>query len=359
MKQNKQNNLEKTPFSRKKQVLLMLLFSAIAVFSIWAVVSQSREFSLAEFWDYIQEANLPWLLTAVLSMLGFIVFEALALGVLCSARGKKRTLWQNLTYSASDIYFSAITPSATGGQPASAYFMMKDGIGGMQATAILVANLCMYTLSVVIISVIGLVFRFDIFLQVSAVSQILVVVGAILQVGLLVFFFLVLKHEKLLHNMCSGVLRFLAKLRILKFLDDKQRQLDAYMDNYRVQAKMITEHPKAMMRCFLLNFLQRSCQIAVTMFVYMATAGKTLGDMLELWFRQSYVVMGSNSIPIPGAMGVSDYMMLDSFQHIMTESQAVNLELLSRSVSFYSCVFICGAITLIQFYRTKRRGEQR
>ena len=337
----------------------MLLFSAIAVFSIWAVVSQSREFSMGDFLVYIREASIPWLLVAFLSMFGFVLFEALALGVLSNARGEKRTLWQNLTYSASDIYFSAITPSATGGQPASAYFMMKDGIGGMQATAILVANLCMYTLSIVVISFISLVFRFDIFLQFSTVSQILVIVGVILQLGLLVFFFLVLRHEKLLHRMCSGVLRFLCKIRLLKFLDEKERQLDAYMDNYRTQAKMITEHPKAMMRCFLLNFIQRSSQIAVTMFVYMATAGKSFWEMLELWFRQSYVVMGSNCIPVPGAMGVSDFMMLDSFRHIMTESQAVNLELLSRSVSFYSCVFICGAITLIQFYRIKRKGEQR
>ena len=28
-------------------------------------------------------------------------------------------------YSAADIYFSAITPSASGGQPASAFFMIK------------------------------------------------------------------------------------------------------------------------------------------------------------------------------------------------------------------------------------------
>jgi uncharacterized membrane protein YbhN (UPF0104 family) len=212
----------------------------------------------------------------------------------------------------------------------------------------------MYTLSVVIISVISLVFRLDIFLQVSAVSQILVVVGAMLQVGLLVFFFLVLKHEKLLHNMCSGVLRFLAKLRILKFLDEKQRQLDAYMDNYRVQAKMITEHPKAMMRCFLLNFLQRSCQIAVTMFVYMATAGKTLGDMLELWFRQSYVVMGSNSIPIPGAMGISDYMLVSAFSAIgFTSAQALNLNLASRGVSFYLSVILCGLSMVIRIISYK------
>ena len=218
--------MERTPFDRKKQSLLMLLFAAIAAVSIWAVVAQSRSFSLEDFLGYIADASLPWLLAAFLCMLGFVLFEALALGVLCKVRGHRQTLWQNLSYSASDIYFSAITPSATGGQPASAYFMMRDGIGGMQATAILVANLCMYTLSIVVISILCLVFRFDIFLQSSALSQILIVSGFVLQLGLLVFFFLVLRHERLLHRMCSAVLRFLCRIRLLKRQEERQKALE-------------------------------------------------------------------------------------------------------------------------------------
>lgn len=359
MKQQKHNSLEKTPFGRKKQILLILLFSTIALLSIWAVAAQSREFSLGDFADYIQEASVAWLLAAIACMLGFILFEALALQVLCNAWGQKRTFGQNYIYAASDIYFSSITPSATGGQPASAFFMMKDGMGGMQATAILVANLCMYTLSIVVISVTVLILGFPIFLQYSVISQILIVCGFLIQLGLLAFFFMILKHEHLLHRMCSGVLRFLCKLRILRSYEDKQMQLDAYMENYRYQAKMVTQHPRALLKCFLFNFLQRLSQISVTMFVYLATAGKVAADVLGVWARQSFVVTGANCIPVPGAMGISDYMMLDGFRSIMEESQAVNLELLSRSLSFYICVLICGVSTVIQYLRIRKRGEQR
>ena len=163
MKQRKQNNVSKeaSPLTSRKQWLFMLLFAAIALLSIWAVAMQSKEFSLADFGEYIQQASAPWLIVAVLSMLGFILFEAFALRVLCRAQGEKRTLWQSYIYATSDIYFSAITPSATGGQPASAYFMIKDGMNGMLSTAILIANLCMYTLSIVVVSFICLIFRFD------------------------------------------------------------------------------------------------------------------------------------------------------------------------------------------------------
>ena len=109
---------------------------------------------------------------------------------------------------------------------------------------------------------------------------------------------------------------------------------------------------------FLFKFLQRSSQIAVTMFTYLATGGDP-ANAFSLFAMQGYVVLGSNSIPIPGAMGVSDYIMLDGFRTIMSESAAVNLELLSRSVSFYFCIFLCGISTLIQYQILKKRRTKK
>ncbi len=353
-----QNAEAQSPFADRKQWLFMALFVVIAAASVSAVMMQSRDFSLADFTAYVQQASVPWLIAAAAGMLGFILFEALALMVVCRAVGFRPNLWQGYIYSASDIYFSAITPSATGGQPASAYFMVKDGMSGMMTTAVLVANLCMYTLAIIVIGVVCLVVRFDLFLQYGVPSRILIVVGFLLQVGLLFFFYMVLRRERLLHRMCTAVLRLLCRLHILRRYEQKQAKLDGYMERYREDARLITQHPGAMTLCFVCNFIQRASQIAVTMFVYAATTGAHLGQMAELWFRQGYVVLGSNCVPIPGAMGVSDYLMLDTFRNIMSESQAVHLELLSRSFSFYSCVIICGISVFIQYCVVKKRGKR-
>lgn len=341
----------------KKQILFMLLFVLIVAMSIWAVMSQSKDFSLANFAAYIQNASLPWLIAAAAGMLSFILFEGLALQILCRAFGYRSSFRQGFIYSASDIYFSAITPSASGGQPASAYFMMKDGIDGMMTTVILLANLVMYTLAIIVIGTLCFVLRFDLFLQYSLPAQILIVVGGILQIGLLVFFYLVLKKDRLLQKMCNGILALLCCLHILRNREKLQAKLDAYMDQYRQYSKLISGHRKTLFFCFLFNFFQRAFQIAVTMFVYAATTGKGFLESIELWFWQGYVVLGSNCIPIPGAVGVSDYLMLDGFQNIMTESEAVNLELLSRSFSFYSCVIICGIAVVAQYCINKRRAK--
>ena len=72
-----------------------------------------------------------------------IGFKALSLGVLSKTLGYRKGILKNYSYASADIYFSAITPSATGGQPASAYYMIKDGIPISHTTAILSVNLLM------------------------------------------------------------------------------------------------------------------------------------------------------------------------------------------------------------------------
>lgn len=345
------------PISKKKGILFMVLFIIIAVMTVFAVVSQSRDFSLRNFINYVNGASVEWLLAALLSMLGFIFFEALALKILCNAYGQKQNLGRTYIYSASDIYFSAITPSATGGQPASAFFMYKNGMSGMLVTALLVANLTMYTLSIIVIGILCFIFRFEMFMQYSVLSKLLIIVGFVSQIVMLVFFYMLLKRDHLLQRICNFVLKVLCKIRIIKKREYYQKKLDNYMANYRQYSKIITQHRKSLLSCFVFNFLQRTSQIAVTMYVFIATTGKSFAESIELFFWQGYATLGSNSIPIPGAMGVSDYLMIDGFKTIMSDEAAVNLELLSRSFSFYSCVIICGISTLVYYLIIRKRGR--
>ena len=60
-------------------------------------------------------------------------------------------------------------------------------------------------------------------------------------------------------------------------------------------------------------------------------------------------MLGSNFIPIPGAMGVADYLMLRGFQVVLTAQAAASLELLSRSISFYICIIFCGILTFADY----------
>ena len=95
----------------------------------------------------------------------------------------------------------------------------------------------------------------------------------------------------------------------------------------------------------------------VTPLTYLASGGE-LSKAVDVFITQVYVVLGSNCVPIPGGMGVTDYLMLDGFEKLGIANYEF-LELFSRFLSFYMCIIICGITLLISCisYSDKRRKK--
>ena len=338
----------------KKKILLTAAFFLIAALSILAVASQMKQDSLADLGRQLRQMNPWWALAAVISMLCFILTEGFSIRAACSALGFRPGFNRCCQYAAGDIYFSAITPSATGGQPASVLLMHQDGISVAQGTAALLINLTMCAFATFGIGVVCFVFQYPIFSRFSFLSRLLIGVGFLMQLVTALFLYLMVWHETLLHRICSALVRFGAKLHLIRNVEDKLDILADKMAEYRRAVGMITDRRHYLFHNLVFNFLQRVSQLAVTMFVFLAM-GLESATGFEIWAMQGYVVMGSNYVPIPGGMGVADLLLLDGFGSVMEPYVAAQLELISRSLSFYLCILLCGGILILRMIIRKFR----
>ena len=156
-----------------------------------------------------------------------------------------------------------------------------------------------------------------------------------------------------------GALRNLAKLlhrwKLLHNLDSALSRLDKAQRDHELCAELMRGKTGMLFGAFFLNFLQRVSRIAVPMFTYMALGG--IGRLAPRVFAsQCFVTIGYNCVPVPGGMGVADYLMVDGFSDLMAFDDAIHLEVLSRSISFYICVAVSGVIVLIgSLIQRKRR----
>ena len=340
----------------KKQLAWSLVFVVIAAASVWAVASQSRGFSLAAFGEFIRGASLPWLAAAILCMLIYIYAEGAALNCICASFSCRRRRRDGFVYASADIYFSAITPSATGGQPASAYFMIQDGIPGPTATVALLVNLCMYTLSIIFIGAFCFIVRPNIYASFSLAPRLLILLGCVVQVGLVVIFAMLLRHEKWVERLGSGVIRLLTALHLVRHPEARREKLKMQIQHYKQDVALVFGRWGMLAKALALNILQRAAFITVAMLAYRAMGGRGAG-MLDIWAVQGFAILGYNTIPIPGAIGVADYLILDGFKQLMDGATAVNLELVSRGLSFYSSILICGITILTQYIYRRRAGK--
>ena len=112
-----------------------------------------------------------------------------------------------------------------------------------------------------------------------------------------------------------------------------------------------------MFKAFFWNVVQRSCQIVVPSLVYIALGGQRHQSIL-LFFKQCLITIGYNFVPIPGAMGIADYLMIDGFSSFMTKNAAFELDMISRGITFYICVTISGLVTLIGYMKGKKRYDR-
>jgi uncharacterized protein (TIRG00374 family) len=290
-------------------------------------------------------------------MFAYVLFEGLAIRTLCRSLGYRTKVRQSWEYSSADIYFSALTPSATGGQPASAFFMMKDGIPGSFTTAILLINLIMYTLSIFTLGLAFLLITPGLFGYFSAASRIFIFIGFGVLLLISSIFFFLLKKASVIRWIGTKVIGFLAKIKLVRRKEGKLARMNSAIDSYEHAVSALGKHRGPLFKCFLYNVLQRSCLIFVTLFAYMA-AGGDASNLLEFFGAECLVIIGYNFIPIPGGMGIADALLLDVFARFLGNSQfAANLELLSRSVSFYLCVLLCGIIFLVRCIRGAKKAR--
>lgn len=330
----------------KKKLIWSIVFILLVLATVYTITKQSGSFTVEGFIDFAKRIKWYWMLLSLLAMFGFVFFEGMAIQTLCKMFGYKKNIRRNVVYASADVYFSAITPSASGGQPASAFFMIKEGIPATVTTIVLLINLTLYALSIIAVALICLIFGFNQIYQFEHWSIFLIIFGIVLQIALVIIFLMLVYKEKIITKVADFTIRVLSRLHMVKRGHTWRLRIVKAEAQYKQCAQAILQNKKYVAKAFIYNFLQRVSMIMVSVFVFAGYYGRT-SELGKVFITQGYVVIGSNTVPIPGAVGVADYLFMDGFGEIVKE--ATNFELLSRGISFYGGVLLCGIITLIAY----------
>ncbi len=277
---------------------------------------------------------------------------------LTKKEGEKPIRSHGIIYSAADIYFSAITPSASAGQPASAYFMSRDGIPVAKSAVILVLNMLFYTGALAIVGVIGFALAPAIYYGLDTLAQTLVMIGFIILLGLCAIFVLILKKERWIRNIAVKCVKLAKKLHLIRDVEGRIKRIDSAIEQYKNCADHISKNKPAMFAAFFLNLLQRFSLVSTTVLVYLAFGGST-GNLANVTAVSCLVLVGVYSLPVPGGMGVADYLLLSGLCQIEDIASTANLALFSRGISFYSCIALTIVIVVVGYLLQKKRMKRR
>lgn len=311
-----------------------------------------RDQDLGEVVESVFSVRKRWLIPAVLCMGVYIFCGGLCIRVMQHGLGHKMSIARCFKYSFVEFYFSAITPSSTGGQPMQLVYMKKDGYNVSESSVILVAITAMYKLSFVLLCLVMFALNYNyISGQIDAV-HVMFVLGLILDVGMVLLLGLLLFSHRAIRFLARGGVHLLVKLHLVKAPEKKLASVDRIIKQYRECSEFVRTHPVIILRTFAVLTIQRIAIIAVPYFVY-RSFGFHGYSFIQIFTTQLLLTLSVEMLPLPGSVGASESAFLILFGPIFTEDQIYSAILLSRGISFYLMLLLAGLYIIgLHFFYT-------
>ncbi|MEG1304315.1 MAG: lysylphosphatidylglycerol synthase transmembrane domain-containing protein [Oscillospiraceae bacterium] len=317
-----------------------------------------RDHSIVAIFHVLKKANPYYLCGGVLLMFGYILLQALCVGISLKGFNCKTSIWQILQYSFIGFYFSAITPSNTGGQPVQMYYMCRDGIHLSHVSLSMLLTNLTYQITILGFSFGMYIFRFR-FINASLRGFIwFLVVGMTLNLMLTLLIVFLLVSQKFAKSLAHKCVSLLVKIHIIKDEKASRNKIDVQLAEYERGAALIKSHPPLFFKVLGVTVLQMICYYLVPWFVYKAF-GMHGASFLDLMAMQAVLYVAVSFLPLPGAVGASESGFVMLFRLFFTEAAIVPAMLLTRGINFYSMLLISGLVVVYAQLRKPYRTEKR
>lgn len=320
----------------KKLLAEILFLLALIVVTFFLML---KDQDVSEIIQFVFSVQKRWLLPAVAAMTLYIFCGGLCIRVMLNGMGKPMSVAKCFKYSFVEFYFSAITPSSTGGQPMQLVYMKRDGYSVSDSTVILLAITALYKLAFLVLCCILFLLNGGYALGLFQETSFLFVIGLLLNVGLILGLSLLLFSKRLIHFLAHHAIHLLRRLRLIKRPDQMLRLMDRKLNKYHACAHFIKDHPVIIFRTFLVLLTQRLSIALVPYFVYRSFGFHTY-SLLQILCTQLVLGLCVEMLPLPGAVGISETIFLILFGPIFTEEFVYSAVLLSRGISFYLMLLI-------------------
>lgn len=328
----------------KKNIFNGMFLIILFMITLYYVFHGSGD-SLSEVWAKMQMADPVWVVLSVIFIVLFIYGESHIIHYLFGTFGIKTRRFTCFLYSCAGFFFSCITPSASGGQPMQVYYMKRNRIPIPFATVILMIITITYKAVLVAVGVWLMLFDRTFINERLDGIRFVFYLGIILNIICIAAMLILVFNNRLATNICSMVIRVLERLHIMKSDNQRIDRLNDAMEVYRRTAAYLKKHVLVVFKVFVITILQRTAYFFTTYFIYRSFGLKGTG-MYTVVMLQAVISLSVDMLPLPGGMGISEALFRVIYLPVFGSNLITAGLVLSRSVSFYTELFVSAVFTM-------------
>lgn len=336
--------------SGKKHALSLAFLILLIVITFWFLL---KDIGFSGLLNAIQKAEPKYLLLGMGLVFVYFAGEGEAIRMITKSLGYRITSSRGFVYACIDFYFSAITPSATGGQPVCIYYMNKDKIPVSVSSITLLLHTVVYKSILILFGFWVLLAKSVWFAGGNISVKLLFVLGIIINVITVVVCLLAMFSRRAIRKMAVWGIRLAGKIKLIKKPDEVTQKLLRSLEKYANSAEYIRTHLLLVLRVFIVTLVQRVAMFAVSYCVYKAL-GLARYDLFDMIALQTLIAMAIDSLPLPGGMGASEGVFTMLYKTVYGAQILVPATVLTRGISYYFALVLSSVCVIFNQSRIVR-----
>ncbi len=338
--------------NKKNYFLSITIFFLLFGFTFYYIFSK---YSWNDLMISLQSCNKLFIGISILCVLCYLCCGSLFLKRICASFQMPITFFQSFCYNCIEIYFAAITPSSTGGQPVEAYYMAKDKIPYQKSTVAILINTILYKLTICLFGILAMMMIPKLIFSNGILFISLMFLGLILNILAISFFLCLIYFKNLPIKIVHLGINILSFFKLLKDKETKKESAKNALKEYHECARIFKTQPKLILSSFFIIIIQRIFLFAVSYFIYRAF-GLTNYDFITIFFLQVAITLAIDSVPFPGGVMIGETLTMQINRFIYENALAFSSMILLRGISFYFLIFLASIFFVIYHFLIKFRN---
>ena len=288
--------------------------------------------------DLIESAskfNWLWLVIGVICQLLNVGIDAFILYKFTNNYDNSYTYTKGLKCTAVGQFFSIITPGAVGGQPMQLYCFSKQKVSTGIASSVLIQKFLVYQSTITVYSFISAILNFNIFFSgMGGLMITLATFGFISHVAVIGVMYMFSFNRKLTSKLIKWVFNLLVKIKLIKDPEEKIKKTEAQLEHFHECNKSLYKNKKLFFQTILLTIIQLTLIFFIPYTIYRGFNfwGANAFDMVT---GQSFVVMVSSFMPLPGGSGAAEGCFYVFFDTFFTQNTIKSAILIWRIITYF------------------------
>lgn len=336
-----------------KHFLTCFLFVGLAVVTYYIIFSRS-DFQRTLL--YIRHMDIWYVIAAGGVSLLVVCLEGAMIWYLLHAVRGVSSILQCISYSFIGFFFSAITPSSTGGQPMQLYYMKKDHNELADSTVVLMSVAVIYKLVLVLIGIALLILWNGGLHHYLGKYMWLYYAGMFLNASLVVILLAIMAFPGFLKGILIWGECLLVQLGLLKPSERRLERIIGFVDGYKGTVTFFRTNKRKIAVVMGLTFLQRISSFFLTYLVYRGFHLSGTGCLTVMILRAS-IYIAVDMLPLPGAQGITEIMYGSVYRSVYTKAILPAALGVTRGMDFYFPLLVSALVLMwsMAWHRRRRR----